>query len=128
MSRNKCFFQVQISHFSHFISISDLLHDSTFYNVHAVDKSVQNITMNRRNDSSVCIVTGSSSISGRGLLHKVQTSAQVQPISNGYRGLSLCARVRVGGVKQPECEADYSPPSSPEVMNGAAVHPHPPPL
>jgi hypothetical protein len=81
MSRNKCFFQFRISHVLHFISISDLFPDSPLYNEHTVDKSVQNTTTNRRNDSSRCIATGLAAwvrflagVRDFSLLHKVQTS------------------------------------------------------
>jgi hypothetical protein len=41
-----------------------------------------------------------------------------QPTSNGYQGISPWV------VKRREREADHSPPSSPEVMNGRAVPPY----
>lgn len=123
----KFFLQVQISPVLCFISIYNLFSDSPLYNEHAVHKLVQNTTWTGGViDSSVHIEVGWAArvrfLAGARdffLLHTVQTSSGVQTTSNRYHGLSLWV------VKQPEREANYSPPSSPEVMNGGDVPPYP---
>jgi hypothetical protein len=50
------------------------------------------------------------------LFHSIQTSSSAHPASRGFFP---------PGVKQLECEADDSPPSSAEVKNGGAIPPLP---